>query len=333
MSSLVAVGGLRSMSSASGPLIRTSQTTARCPACGQPFEVGTARKCALCGYIIADERATSEDTSPYAVARADGERGWHRMCRWVWFAGPVRLKHMALIRASRASVRFARINTVLLALGLALFLATTNGWRWVTQSIALDPHMEPRGIGWLKAASVPSEFLATQLTQVPATLWWNPVQSIIAFDIGCAVSLIALWLLQTLTRVGATLALQSAYRNEKRMTAALHYGTAWLLPILLGVLIACLRVISFFAEMRHWSWWPPRMLFELSAAVMVAFGAVLWWYWLIRLGMTAPPSTRVRVVAFLAIGPVVLLSVIGFGWLRGLDEAYRFVFENWKLMF
>ena len=104
-------------------MIETESTRAsvsRCPACGQRLDPPGATRCPLCNFDFGDDRVTGADVTPYAKAYTQGDPGWSAMCRWVWFAGAERLKHIALMRASAAARRFAWTNTLWLALGLAV---------------------------------------------------------------------------------------------------------------------------------------------------------------------------------------------------------------------
>lgn len=108
----------------------TRSVVSRCPACGQRVDSAAAR-CSLCDFNFGEDRVTGADVTPYAKAYAQGDPGWRTMCRWVWSSGSERLQHVALIRVSAAARRFARINALLLALGIAGFQATRVGWHAV----------------------------------------------------------------------------------------------------------------------------------------------------------------------------------------------------------
>ncbi len=308
-------------------------TVLRCPACGQPTGSPPPPKCSLCGFRFGEERVTGADVTPYAASYAGKKRGWHVMCEWVWFAGSGRLKHLALMRASAASTRFARINLLLLALVLALFQTSIHGWSAVSRSTTIDARLEPVGDGWFVAAKVPTDLLAGLAEEAAVTLWWSPVQMIIAVTLGFVLGVTALWLALALVRLGVKMAYVSAYRKEQRMTAALHYATAWSLPVFVGVLIVSLRSIAYVGSIACWSWYPPQHGFELSGAVIVAFGTALWWFWLLRLGSTAPARTRLRVGVFFALGAPLILCGVGAGYWFGLEALCRFVFERAGMAF
>lgn len=249
------------------------------------------------------------------------------MSEWIWLAGWGRLKHLALMRASAASRRFARLNAFAIVTGLAIFQATQYGWRWVTNSPALDPRFEPGGPGWLHVASAPRPIALNLAPEIPVNLWWNPIQSAVALVAGLVAGLILIWLALVLIRLGATCAHTPPYRNERRMTAAIHYSTAWGILIFAATLLMGLRPIAYIGAMERWSWYPPRQGFELAAAVVAGFGLVLWWFWLLRLGTTAPAPTRRPVVAFFAVGTPVIVCAVAAGWYFGLDRLYEPVFE------
>lgn len=307
--------------------------TERCPACGQKLEGQAPDACPLCGFVLQRGRATGEDLTPYAQCRERGQRGWHPMCEWVWFAGSHRIKHLALMRASRASRRFATLNIGVLALALAFFEATLRGWRWVSRSAALDETFRPSGRGWLGVATMPAVGTSEWPLDAPASLWWNPAQAIIAWGVGLVLALLTSVIVLVMLRAGTTAAMDGKLRAERRMTAALHYGTAWALPMAAGFFLACLRPIAHVGAAASWFWYPPVQGIELAAGVMVALGAGLWWYWLLRLGATAPPSSRFRVTFFLAIVAPLLLVGTGMGWWWFMEWLYPILFASVGLAF
>jgi hypothetical protein len=300
--------------------------TYRCPACGQPLDEPSPAQCPLCGFKFSDARATGVDVTPYAKAVAQHQPGWYAMSEWVWFAGWGRLKHLALMCSSAASARFARRSILLMSLGLGVLQATRQGWRWVTSSPALDPAFEPGGIGWLHVAATPEGVRSTLAPEVPVDLWWNPIQGAVAVVTGFFGALLLMWLAVALTRAGVTRAHEPTYREDRRMSAAIHYGTSWGVLFFVAALVAALRPIAYLGAVGRWPWYPPQHSFELAAAVVAGVGVVLWWFWLLRLGATAPASTRGRVVAFFAVGVPVIVCAAGCGWYFGLDQLYKPVF-------
>ncbi len=307
----------------------------RCPACGQHLELPAPADCPLCGFGLGDARATGDDVTPYANAYAVGARHYRGMCRWVWFAGWERLKHLALMRPSAASRRFARTNILLLALGIGIFELTQIGWRHVSGLPRLDPTIsaQPVGDGWVHVAAAPRPLPPDVLPETYVDLWWNPVQAGIAAVSGIVVGLILMCLLLVLIRVGITRAHLPPYRSEQRMTAALHYSTAWGIPIVVAALLGGLRPLSLIGAMEQWPWYPPRGGFLLLAAVLAGSGVTLWWFWLIRLGATAPAKTRKRVITVFAVAaPLILLAAVA-GWWWGLKLGHRHLFTLLRLNF
>jgi len=51
-----------------------------------------------------------------------------------------------------------------------------------------------------------------------------------------------------------------------------------------------------------WVWGPRERGFGVVAAVLVGFGLIMWWFWLVCIGGAAPKDTRSRVVSFLGLG-------------------------------
>ena len=315
----------RSEPLAGGPLQGGRGTITRCPACGQAVVQPPASRCAWCGFVFEDDRITGSDVTPYAKAYARGLPGWRRMGEWIWFCGQGRLKHLALMRASAASRRFAAINLALLALGVALLEATRSGWRWVRTTSASEPPggTGPVGSGWWHVAGTPEVLSANNVSQSHVELWWNPIQTITAVVVTLIVGFAVAWLVMILVRAGVTRSHQAPYRGEQRMTAALHYSTAWCLPLFAAAVVVGLRPIAFIGGIRRWVWCPPESGFLLSAAVVAGFGVIMWWFWLIRLGATAPARTRRAVVTFAAIGVPLIATAVTAGWWFGIGRVYQ----------
>lgn len=314
---------------------QTSSVAVRCPACGQRQESPTPPHCPLCDFDFGDTRVTDADATPYAIAFSQGGRGWRLMCEWVWFAGSGRLKHLALMRCSAAARRFITTSLVLFAFALAALQATSVGWRWVRQSTVLEPtgSTYPSGRGWFKVASAPRPLPADYAAEIPADLWWNPAQAVIAAVAGLLAALIVMFLVVALLRGGAEFAHRRGFRGEQRMAAAVLYSSAWCVPAVIGALVASLRPVSFVGSMARWPWFPPERGFILTAGVLAGFSAIMWWLWLLRLGGTAPPNTRGRVTAFFAVAPPLILLAAGAGWWFGLQRLYGPLFERLNMSF
>lgn len=307
----------------------------RCSACGQILSSGWEPACPLCGFDFKDDRATGADVTPYAKAFADGELGWAKMCEWVWFSGWSRRKHVTLIRASAASRQFAFVGLVMATVAIGLFEGTRAGWKHVAQSPAAEStgSTKPQGNGWFHVASVPRPLPAGVAAGAPVDLWWNPVHSVVAGVLGVVAG--SLWLMGSLLaiRIAATMAHKPRYRNEQRMTAALHYGLAWIVPILLAVLVMAVRPICNFGVIANWSWCPSYRVFDIVGVVLATFGIVLWWFWLVCMANAAPKDTRVRVVSFFAIGAPSIVALGVGGWWFGIDHLHAFLFSSMDVQF
>ncbi len=308
----------------------------RCPACGQRLDIENTGRCPLCNFEFSvDTSATGDDATPFATAFAHEESGRRRMCEWVWFAGSGRLKHLTMMRASAAARSFARLNNLLLAGGLGLVQAAHHGWRSVTASAALEPtgSVTPFGRGWLHIAATPNPYRATQPLGVAVDLWWNPPQAVIAGVAGFVAALVVIVVLHAMVRFGVSLAHRSQYRHEQRMTAALLYSTAWVLPLLLSAILLTLRPLGRIGAIRHWSWCPSQGGFDVAAGLVTALGVAFWWFWLIRLGATAPADSRGRVGTFFGLGTPLIVVAGAAAWWFGLDTALHALFASSKLEF
>lgn len=312
-----------------------SATERRCAGCGQRLTEPLPATCPLCGFHFGEERITGADVTPYAQAYSRGEHSWRAMSEWVWFARIERLKHIALMQASAASRRFARPNLLLLAFAAGFWLATNYGFRWVSASREAEPtrSLTPGGSGWVHLAAMPPPARIGLPPEIKVDLWWNPTQSALVFAIG----IVTAWLMSVLAlgfiRSGMTSALETKYRSEQRMTAALGYSTAWAIPLAIAALLASLLPISYAGEVNRWAWYPPRDAIVLSAAVIAGFAAAMWWFWLLRLGFTAPPSSRSRVSFFFAVGVPLIVVGVGAAWWFGLSFLFAALFKAIRLDF
>ena len=314
---------------------KSNSAIRRCPACGQRLGDPPPTKCPLCGFDFGDARVTGADATPYAEAYSCGLPGWRRMAEWIWFADAGRMKHLALMRASAASRRFCTLNLLLLTAGLALFQSTRIGWRWVTASPAVEStgSIEPAGEGWIRVASAPRPIPPHVPAERAVDLWWNPAQMVIGVVLALVAALFLMWLLLAAVRWGLGRAHVRSLRDEQRMTAALHYSTAWTVLLILGALVTAFRPLGYFGQMQQWAWSPPDQGFTLSAGVFAAFGVTMWWFWLVRLGSAAAERTRGRVVAFFALGVPLLAAAAGLAWWQGLERLYPLMFEAMKMQF
>ena len=257
------------------------------------------------------------------------------MLEWVWFAGTGRLKHLALMRASLASKRYAWLNLIILTAALGLLQATSVGWRQTTATLALEPTgaITPAGEGWFHVAGMPPLLRPDAPAFAYVDLWWNPVQAIIALLMGWVGALAMAWLALGLLRFGVTVAHGRQYRTEQRMTAAIHYSVGWGLIVLVGALIACLRPLSYIGEIVVWSSYPRGESYDLAAGVVVGFGVIMWWFWLVRLGTAARAPMRARVVSFFVVGSAAVVVATGVAWWWGVPAACGAVFQGMNLQF
>lgn len=307
----------------------------RCPACGQRLAPADESRCPLCDFSIGRKGVTGDDVTPFAAAYSQGRSGGRDMCEWVWFAGTERLKHLALMRSSAASRRFAKNNLLLLALSLGALQGTQTGWRWVTASAAIEPSgsTTPKGYYWLHAAAAPRPLPMDRAAEIPVDLWWNWVQAVLAVVLGMPAALLLMMFLLALMVRGVVKVHPPPYRAERRLTAALQYGTAWCVPLAVACWVLALRPVALVGGMSKWGWYPPERGFTLSAAVVGALGCVLWWFWLIRLGSTAPSRARGPVLSFLVLAPPLAAALFAAGWYFGLRTGLGLLFEVLRLSF
>jgi hypothetical protein len=220
---------------------------------------------------------------------------------------------------------------MMVTFSLACLCATAVGWHMMAKSPDISSKREPGGDGWFLVAEAPVSRISVAKPDAPVALWWNPTQTIIGGVAALLTGFVLLTLVRSSVRRGVEWAHLPAYRGEQRMSAALDYAAAWWLAGAAGFLIICLRPLSLFGAVAGWSWMVPEFSFELAGSVVIGFALVLWWFWLLRLGVTATFRTRSRVVTFMALGPA-LLSVGGFaGWWYLLHYGLGFIFERMNL--
>jgi hypothetical protein len=140
-------------------------------------------------------------------------------------------------------------------------------------------------------------------------------------------------LLLAMVRWGVRKAHASPYRGEQRMTAALHYSTAWSAPILFAVLIIGFKPLAYVGGTLGWSWIPTARAFDYAAAVPAGVGLAMWWFGLVRLGATSPAKTRSRVVCFFVLIAPLMLGGVAAGWWFGLAHLFPLLFTAFDLTF
>ncbi len=306
----------------------------RCPACGQRLDEDPPIRCHLCGLEFGDLRSTSDDTTPYADTFSREVPGWWAMCRWIYFAGSMRLKHLGLIRVSMASRHFARVVLLLMSFALGAYAFTEYGWAQaripLMEPIASD-QMRPSGAGWFPIVRASRDLVARHPSDYVVDLWWNPAQAIIASGFSFAIGWIALRLLLFLIRAGVTAAHRREYRYELRMTAAIKYSVAWFVPMLLAGCVVAVRPLGFVGQAADWAWLPSDDSLELVAGVLAGFGAAMWWFWFVRLGVGASPPARGPVTVFYALGVPIVAVGCTIGWWYALRYVTMVLYNGLNL--
>jgi hypothetical protein len=180
---------------------------------------------------------------------------------------------------------------------------------------------------------MPHPYRVTQPPATPVDLWWNAPQAIIAAVAGFVSALLFLWIVFALLRAGFQFAHRSPYRSEGRMTAALHYSAAWAVPLLFSGVILLFRPFGRLGPIARWAWYPSRTSVDFLAGLVAVVSLVLWWFWLFRLGSTAPADTRGRVALFAGLGAPLLVAAAAVAWWLGMHHLLTYLFDSWKLRF
>jgi hypothetical protein len=315
-------------------MVTTSSAT-RCPACGQPLETPVPR-CPLCDYeLSSEEGVTGVDITPYAQAYVHGRPGWAAMLWWVWLAGSGRMKHLALMKVSAAARRFAIVNGLLVAVSVGLCEWTLTGWHtsFAARRGGSVAGLEPAGDGWIAFASAARPLPPGFPDDAPTDLWWNAAQCLIAVPLGGVLALLLFWLLGRTIDLGVSLSHVRSYRQGQRLTAAVRYSTAWAVPVFAAGVMVGLRPVAYAGAVTR-SWWAvPEQVFLAPAAIVAGATVALWWFWLGRLGATAPASTRGRVIVFLVVVVPVLAAGYVALWWYGRLWVYDSMFEAMGLAY
>jgi hypothetical protein len=273
---------------------------------------------------------TSEDNTPYAQALASGGHGWRAMCKWVYGAGKQRLMHLGLMRPSGASRRFARINLVVFAFAVAVVVFVNSGWQVVRQGPGESLTLSPVGKGWAhvaeRSASVrppfPGEVVATDL-------WWNVPRAIVSGTVALLtvlpLSLVLVWIVAT----RAQKAMRTGDRDYVRFRCAVHYSTAWAHFISVAVLIELGRPLVRALHVMGAIGVGSPAIVDVPAVLVALVGVLMWWFWLIRLGDTAPKDIRSAVSRVFVAWTPVWAILIGGGTAFGL----HFLFDRLAIAF
>lgn len=286
-----------------------------CPACGHPLgDDPTQATCPVCDHPITAPPLIGEDVSPFAQSDQQGWRAWFSMCLWVYGASRRRLAHLALIRRSDTSTRFFRYSLAVFTLSAILVSVTHFGWHTVRP----NESAAPKGKGWVRVVQRADPVRPYSVHVRPTALCWNFALASIVVASTCAVTLLGAWVFLAIVARLAESSLGERFRNQGRFGSALRYGTAWVLFLLVAAVILSLLPLCSAAEVARWSFVPPRSAVYLVSVVAASVGLLLWWFWLIRLGSTVPPTTRSRVGIFFGIA-VPLLTV---GFVGGSTAAF-----------
>ena len=287
-----------------------------CPACGDPMMSTPNNKCPLCGFALDALEAVSDDTTPYADAAA---RSYLKMMCWVIFAGSFRLSHVARMRRSRSSLRFAALSLGMLGLAGALAVVPTHGWERIEDRGASYPdgYPEPAGNGWQLIGKLPRPPGLTAGEPIMVRLWWNPGLWAVSFLANFLGAFSLGWFLILWVTVRSNRALLAEYRDEKRFTAAIDYCTAHVPILLLAAAIYGSSLLQALSRIQQWEVQWPRYLHTVPAYLLGGFGLFVMWFWLLRVAYTAPPATSAKTGRYFGLWAPLFAVVLFGGWIVG----------------
>lgn len=253
--------------------------------------------------------STPTDKTPYGQSDGFGVKAFRATCWWVCGASAQRLTHLALIPGSRASRRFVFWIMLLLAFSTALLQIDLVGWRVVTNAPTDEnsPALTPGGRGWyhIVGADPPVPYRGRA---VPTDVWWNPPQTILAASGAFVIGLLVIGVILACQRAGVQRSLGLTYRDQGRLEAALHYGTAWLVLLLPAAALAALGHLADISAAARWPMVIPPVAIYGPAVVIAIVSLAGYGFGLIRVAATVPVAARTRVVVFFALWNPLLIA-------------------------
>jgi branched-subunit amino acid transport protein len=289
-------------------------------------------RCPLCGYLLDADKVVSDDSTPYAAARGCG---YWRMMWWTLPAGSYRLGHLARMRQSRASRRFAWWGLLMLSLAGVLVTLPRQGWERIEDRGVSYPsgYPQPAGQGWRLVGRAPRPPALPPGQAVVVRLWWNPSLWAVSLAINFPVTLLLGHMLVSWVIARSNRALRPEYRDDHRFSAAVHYGTAHLPLLLLAALLYAGSLLQDLSHIRQWDVQWPAYLHLVPAFLLTAMGLLLMWFWLLRMAHTTPPETSAAASRYFGLwAPLTVVVVLG-SWLLGQRYAVSFVAEQLRLGF
>ncbi len=295
-----------------------------CPSCDNPMMSTPDNKCPLCGFALDALEIVSDDSTPYAEAAT---RSYLKMMGWVIFAGSYRLSHVARMRRSRSSLRFAALSLGMLGLAGALAVLPTHGWKPIEDRGASYPqgYPEPAGNGWQLVGKLPRPPGLATGELIMVRLWWNPGLWAASIIVNFAGAFALGWLLMWWVTVRSNRALLPEYRDEKRFTAGIDYCTAHLPILLLAAAIYGSSLLQVLARFQQWDVHWPAYYHTVPACLLGGFGLFAIWFWLLRMAHTAPPATSARAGRYFGLWAPLFAVVLFGGWIVGQHYAMPFI--------
>lgn len=303
-----------------------------CPFCTNPLLNPAQSMCPMCGAILSIPEAVSDDCTPYTDKT---RRSYPKMMWWVLTAGSYRLGHIARMRRSRSSSRFALLSLLQLALACTLWTAPSHGWERIESrgSGLSDEYPQPKGEGWKLIGMAPWARDRVGGAAVLVRLWWNPglwgITLAITFVATLLVGRFVLWWI----RIRSNRALKAPYRDEGRFTAAIDYWTAHVPPLVLAGLFYGASLLQSLGRIRGWELQWPRAVHVVPAYLIAGLTLFLMCFWLVRMAHTSPPETAARVSRYFGLWAPLAASTIMGGWLVGRHYALVFLSQCWGMSF
>ncbi len=208
---------------------------------------------------------------------------------------------------------------LLLAFSAALLQFSLVGRHTLTNAPRDETSLAPTpaGHGWyhLAEADPPPPYRGRA---VPTDVWWNPPQATLAAVSTLVVSLLIMWIILACQHAGVRRALGPKYRDQGRLQAAVHYGTAWLILLLPACVIAACGPLADISAAAQWPIVVPPAVIYAPAAVLAIISVCGYGFGLIRVGATVPIAARTRVAVFFTLWNPLIVALWSGGAVVGL---------------
>jgi hypothetical protein len=290
----------------------------RCPACGHTSENDAIGCCPICGADGPSAAVTGDDNTPFAQSTRRNRAARKRMRKWICTAPADRMRHLGLIRPSDASRSFARWHLAILMLAGIVFVLNECAWHRVIrtpQNMSFVSY-QPTGRGWysLAVADISPDTFGS------VALWFNPLIMVAAVSLSAMTSFLGVAMIVGVLRFGSDQILGQSYRAEERLRAGIQYCMAFFVVIGVASMMRLAIPLSDWLDVMGYRWARVSVAVRVASAVLAGVGALLTWFWIVRLVHTLPLPVRSRVTLYYGVVAPVLVAGVVIAWWMGTSE-------------